>query len=293
VLYIHSTKLTFSVKFFKPIRFLVQAFKLFVNILLLEVIIKMVKIFIDPGHGGTDPGAIGNGMVEKNITLQIATTLRDILLNEYEGVSVLLSRTGDYTVSLTERTDAANNWGADYYLSIHINSGGGTGFESYIYPGVGAPTTTIQNIIHAEILKLVDFANRGEKTANFHVLRESKMPALLTENGFIDNANDAAKLKNVSFLTAIARGHANGLAQAFNLIQKPTALYRVQIGAFSIKTNADNLAAEAKAKGFDAIVDLRDGLYKVQIGAFALKDNADALAAKAKNAGFDAIVIYG
>jgi N-acetylmuramoyl-L-alanine amidase len=252
----------------------------------------MVKIFIDPGHGGTDSGATGNGMQEKNITLQIAITLRDILLNEYEGVSVLLSRTGDQTVSLTERTNAANNWGADYYLSIHINSGGGTGFESYIYPGVGAPTTTYQNIIHGEVLKAVDFANRGEKSADFHVLRESHMPALLTENGFIDNVNDAAKLKDPSFLAAIARGHANGLALAFNITKKPTALYRVQIGAFSNRTNADNLASQAKAKGFDAIVVLRDGLYKVQIGAFASKDNADALATKAKNAGFDAIVIY-
>lgn len=66
----------------------------------------------------------------------------------------------------------------------------------------------------------MDFANRGKKTADFHVLRESKMPALLTENGFIDNLNDAAKLKNSSFLTTIARGHVYGLARAFNLTKK-------------------------------------------------------------------------
>nr|WP_263327300.1 N-acetylmuramoyl-L-alanine amidase [Neobacillus sp. Marseille-Q6967] len=250
----------------------------------------MVKVFIDPGHGGSDPGAVGNGLQEKTLTFQIATTLRDILLNEYEGVSVLMSRTGDQTVSLSQRTDAANNWGADFYLSIHINAGGGTGFESYVYPGVAAPTTTYQDIIHEEILKVVEFANRGEKTANFHVLRESNMPALLTENGFIDNTNDANKLKSSSFLAAIARGHANGIARAFSLTKKPTALYKVQIGAFRIKSNADNLAAEARAKGFDAVVLLRDGLYKVQIGAFASKENADSLAAKARAAGFDAIV---
>lgn len=253
----------------------------------------MVKIFIDPGHGGTDTGAVGNGLQEKNITLQIATSLREILLNEYDVVSVMLSRTGDETISLSERTNVANNWGADYYLSIHINSGGGTGFESYIYPGVGSPTTTYQDIIHQEILKVVNFVNRGEKTADFHVLRESKMPALLTENGFIDNTNDTAKLKDTNFLTTIARGHAKGLAKAFNLTKKTNALYRVQIGAFSNKTNAENLAMDAKAKGFDAIAVLRNGLYKVQIGAFASKGNADALATKAKNAGFDAIVING
>lgn len=97
----------------------------------------MVKIFIDPGHGGSDPGATGNGLQEKTLTLQIALALRTILTNEYEDVSLLLSRTSDQYVSLNDRTNAANNWGADFFLSIHVNSGGGTGFESYIYPGVG------------------------------------------------------------------------------------------------------------------------------------------------------------
>lgn len=88
----------------------------------------------------------------------------------------------------------------------------------------------------------------------------------------------------------IARGHANGLAKSFNLTRKPTVLYKVQIGAFDTKSNADNLANEAKSKGFNAIVLLVNGLYKVQIGAFISKENADALAAKARNAGFNAFV---
>lgn len=70
----------------------------------------MVKIFIDPGHGGSDPGATGNGLQEKTLTLQIALALRTILTNEYEGVTVLLSRTSDQYVSLSDRTNAANNW---------------------------------------------------------------------------------------------------------------------------------------------------------------------------------------
>lgn len=83
----------------------------------------MVKIFIDPGHGGSDPGATGNGLQEKTLTLQIALALRTILTNEYEDVSLLLSRTSDQYVSLNDRTNAANNWGADFFLSIHVNSG--------------------------------------------------------------------------------------------------------------------------------------------------------------------------
>ncbi|MEG7281672.1 N-acetylmuramoyl-L-alanine amidase [Bacillus sp. 0909A] len=252
----------------------------------------MVKIFIDPGHGGSDPGATGNGLQEKTLTLQIALALRTILTNEYEGVTVLLSRTSDQYVSLSDRINAANNWGADFFLSIHINAGGGTGFESYIYPGVGAPTTTYQSEIHSEVIQAVDFSDRGKKTANFHVLRESSMPALLTENGFIDTITDANKLKTSSFIHSLARGHANGLEQAFSLQKtSDSGLYKVQIGAFKVKANADNLASSAGSKGFDAIVLLKDGLYKVQIGAFSSKDNADALAARADKAGFDAVVI--
>ena len=253
-------------------------------------VIKVVKIFIDPGHGGSDGGTVGNGLQEKDINLKIANSLRSILLNEYEDVSVRLSRTGDTTVSLSERTNDANNWNADYYLSIHVNAGGGTGFESFIYPGVGSPTTTYQDHIHAEVLKQVDFNNRGQKTADFRVLRETSMPALLTENGFIDNTNDANKLNSTSFLNSLARGHANGLAKAFQLLKKPTTLYKVQIGAFGKKANADAQASDAKSKGFESIVILRDGLYKVQIGAFSSKENADKLATQARNANFDVIV---
>lgn len=185
----------------------------------------MVKIFIDPGHGGTDSGAAGNGIQEKMITLQISAKIRDMLVSEYNNVEVRMSRTGDETVSLAQRTNAANSWGADFLLSIHINAGGGTGYEDYIYPGAGEPTRTYQNIMHEEVLKQVDFRDRGKKQANYHMLRESNMPALLTENGFIDQPADADKLKQAAYIERIARGHVNGIARIFNLTRKNTAVY--------------------------------------------------------------------
>ncbi|WP_277350511.1 N-acetylmuramoyl-L-alanine amidase [Bacillus sp. RO2] len=194
----------------------------------------MLKVFIDPGHGGTDPGAVGNGLQEKNLTLQIGTRVRDMLVNEYNDVSVLMSRTGDQTLSLTQRTNAANAWGADFLLSVHINAGGGTGYEDFIYPGVGAPTTTYQNLIHEEIMKLVNFRDRGKKTANFHMLRESNMPALLTENGFVDNAEDAAKLKTASFIENVARGHVNGIERSFDLTRKTSAVYHTVVSGDTV-----------------------------------------------------------
>ena len=132
-----------------------------------------------------------------------------------------MSRTTDKTVSLAARTNDANGWGADYFVSIHINAGGGVGYEDFIYNGsVSNNTVAYRDKLHAEIMKQVDFTNRGKKRANFHVLRESNMPAALTENGFIDNAGDAAKLKSDAYLNRIALGHANGIAQALGLRRK-------------------------------------------------------------------------
>ncbi|MCM3454392.1 N-acetylmuramoyl-L-alanine amidase [Heyndrickxia oleronia] len=194
----------------------------------------MFKLFLDPGHGGSDPGAVGNGIREKDITLKIATKIRDFLLNEYSNVSVLMSRTGDTYPTLSDRTNAANSWGANYFLSIHINAGGGTGFESFVYPGVGTPTTTYQSTIHSEIMKLNQLSDRGKKQSNLHVLRESNMPALLTENGFIDNVNDATKMKSDSWITNVARGHVNGLAKAFNLQKKSGAVYHTVVAGDTV-----------------------------------------------------------
>lgn len=83
----------------------------------------MVKVFIDPGHGGTDPGAVGNGLQEKNLTLQIATRIKDILTLEYDNVSILMSRTGDQTVSLSERTKPMYGELISIYLSTLTQAG--------------------------------------------------------------------------------------------------------------------------------------------------------------------------
>ncbi len=194
----------------------------------------MVKIFIDPGHGGSDSGGVGNGLQEKNITLRISLRIRDILSAEYNDVSIKMSRTGDTFPSLNDRTNLANSWGADFFLSVHINSGRGTGYEDYIYTSTGQTAKTYQDHIHAEILKLVDFRDRGQKTGNLHVLRESNMPALLTENGFIDTAADAAKLKTAVFIEAIARGHVNGIVKCFNLKKKSTVVYHTVVSGDTV-----------------------------------------------------------
>jgi N-acetylmuramoyl-L-alanine amidase len=210
----------------------------------------MFKLYLDPGHGGSDSGATGNGLQEKNLTLDIALRIRDILERDYQNVEVRMSRTSDTTKSLSERTNEANSWGADYFLSIHINAFNGSahGYEDFIHSSLSdsSQTARYRDMIHAEITKVNNLVNRGKKKANFHVLRETRMPALLTENGFIDHSGDAAKLRDANWRQTVAEGHVNGLARAFQLEKKPSdPLYRVivdgtQEGAYRDQHNILN-----------------------------------------------------
>jgi len=228
----------------------------------------MTTFVIDFGHGGSDPGAVANGLKEKDLTVKIGKMIGD-MLKEYEDVKVIYTRTDDRYLSLSERVAIANQAKADFFLSVHINAGGGTGFESFVYNGnVSQATIAYQNVIHAEIMKAIgNVRDRGKKRANFAVLRETKMPAILTENLFIDHASDAAKLKSEQFLLQVAHGHVQGIAKAFGLKKKSTPvqpktsaakaqekLYRVQVGAFSDRKNAERLTEELKQKGYPAII---------------------------------------
>jgi N-acetylmuramoyl-L-alanine amidase len=229
-----------------------------------------MKFVLDPGHGGHDPGAVANGLKEKDLTLAMAKHTGR-MLGEYEGVEVIYTRTDDRYLSLEERAEIANKVGADFFLSFHVNAGGGTGFESYIYNGnVSAKTIAYQNVIHGEIMRAIgNVTDRGKKRANYAVLRLTNMPAILTENLFIDNANDAAKLKSDQFLQQIAYGHVQGIVKAFGLKKKAQQkstpsqpqqkvsdgkLYRVQVGAFADPENAKRLADELKKKGYPATI---------------------------------------
>lgn len=203
-----------------------------------------MKIMIDPGHGGRDTGAVGNGLQEKDVTLTIAGHIRDFLLDEYKNVDIRMTRDSDVFVALSERAEMANQWNADYFMSIHVNAGGGTGFESYIHTTRTTGSVQAQDVIHPAIINAIEVRDRGKKDANFAVLRETRMPAILTENLFVDHLNDAVLLKDPSFLQLIARGHVTGLEQAFHLEKNSSSntLYRVivdgtQVGAYEQHQN--------------------------------------------------------
>ena len=223
---------------------------------------------IDPGHGGHDPGAVANGLREKDLTLKIALYTRDYIHELYEGVKVYLTREQDVFLSLSERAAFANRLGATHFCSIHINADGGDGFESYIYNGSyknKPKTQALRNVLHDTILSLTGFRDHGRREANLAVLRETKMPAVLTENGYIDNPSNAAFLKSDANLRKIALAHAHGLAKAHGWkpkakpAPKPSTegkvFYRVVAGSFVERENAERRVKELKAKGIESFID--------------------------------------
>ena len=150
-----------------------------------------IKVFIDAGHGGTDPGAVGNGLNEKDVVLNIAKKLGALLNGR--GISIKYSRTTDTYVSLEERARLANAWGADLFVSIHANSATSSvrGTECYTHPTANTATKTLSGNVSRAIASKFGISNRGHKEANFAVLRLSNMPAILVETAFISNSSDA------------------------------------------------------------------------------------------------------
>lgn len=262
-----------------------------------------MKLYIDPGHGGSDPGAVGNGLKEKDITLDIAKRLRTILLSKYKGIDIRLSRTRDQTKGLWQRTNEANSWGANYFVSIHCNAfnGQANGYEDFIYSGLSntSKTAQYQNILHDEITKRIGLKNRGKKKAGFHVLRETKMPAFLSENGFIDHKQNAACMHQVGWREKVAEGHAIGIAKAFNLKPKQRVTspmkYQVIAGSFRDPMNAEIRAAYLQSKGIATAVTRinisKAPIYRVQAGSFKDKAAAERQVKRIEQIGIDAFLL--
>lgn len=261
-----------------------------------------VRIIGDGGHGGHDSGAVGNGLYEKDITLKLSNYFVDILNNDYKGVVAKATRTNDKFISLSGRADMANDFGADLFVSFHTNSfdGSADGFESFIYNGgVGQDTKEAQDIIHEEVMKVNDLDDRGQKQANFAVLRETVMPALLTENGFIDNAQDAEKLKDDDYLYKVAKAHAKGVAKLFNLkrdndrtddTHSTKDLYEVIAGTFANYNNAKIQEKRIEDKGIDAYVKKSGKYYEVIAGTFSNYGNAKKQSNHVEGKGFDTYI---
>ncbi len=228
-------------------------------------------VLLDPGHGGYDPGAVAHGLEEKELNLALALKVAEKL----GDLRVLLTRERDNYVSLADRVALSRRAEPDLFLSLHANAGGGRGFESFIYNGMGANAVSaqMQKALHGEVMGALmrwDTVDRGLKQAAFYVLRHNPHPAVLIESLFLDNAREAAIWRETGFTEALAVAVARGVRRALKIpldgsqggsdSEQPlngeaalqtSTLYTVQVGAFSYIENARQRLGEAKSAGFN------------------------------------------
>lgn len=169
-------------------------------------------VAIDPGHGGKDPGAIGaTGLVEKDVVLDVGLRLRDVLRRQ--SVRTVMTREADVFVDLADRVPLALQAGATVFVSVHANAstrGVIRGTETYyLKPNSLQLATWIQE----EMGRSLGIPDRGIRTANFKVLRDSPVPAVLVEIGYLTNLEDEALLRTPAFRQKVAEAIARGVVR--------------------------------------------------------------------------------
>ncbi|MDK2784971.1 MAG: N-acetylmuramoyl-L-alanine amidase [Bacillota bacterium] len=188
-----------------------------------EIVVKVVSspvagryIAVDAGHGGQEPGAVGpSGLLEKDVNLDIARRLASLL--RAAGARVYMVRSGDETVDFRVRPDLANNEGVEAFVSIHCNSfaeASKRGTEVYYYKD-GRDGQKLAEAIHAALISALGLPDRGVRTADYNVLRYTKMPAALIEVAFISNPIEEKLLADPAFREKAAQGIFNGIIAYF------------------------------------------------------------------------------
>lgn len=215
----------------------------------------MAKWLIDPGHGGVDSGASYKGRRECDDVLRLSLRVGELLKNNNE--SVHYTRSTDTTISLNERSNKENNGDFDYFISIHRNAYKpelAKGSEIHVYANCSV-AEQLGNKVNSELVKN-GFINRGIKVSNFHVLRETKCPAILVEVGFIDNTSDNfifdSKFEQIA--QSIVKGCLLQIGKVINSstnnLNNDEVYYRCIVGSFKERGNAESRKAELIDKGY-------------------------------------------
>lgn len=245
---------------------------------------KTLVVMLDAGHGGNTPGKRSpDGMREFEFNQEVAENINKEL-GAYTNILVhfIHDRSGKTDTPLAARTNVANNLYLKYkdkskyevvYLSIHANAFGAggwnaaNGIETYVYESRPAEAMALANDIHKALITSTTMADRGVRAANFHVLRETHMTAILLELGFMTNSGDMAKLRSADYRRHVAQIITIALAKRYALPRKVVVKPVV----------ADEVAPDGK-------------LFKVQVGAFKQRSGAEATVAKLKKLGIDATI---
>lgn len=215
------------------------------------------KVYINIGHSDKDPGAVGYER-ERDLNVKVSNYQKEHLLANYDCEVRMNPGTMN---SVKEVAADANNWGADFLSSNHFNAGGGDGYEALVYSEKRVP---IGKIFEKHV-KAAGQNSRGVKIRpDLGILRLTNMPAVLNEGAFVDNLKDIQDWNEEHELKKMGIAYAEATAEAAELDKKVVApapapvesdvMYRVQVGAFGNKANAEALKAKLAAAGFDGII---------------------------------------
>ncbi len=246
-------------------------------------------IVIDPGHGGSDPGAVYNNRLEKDDNLNLALAVGEKLQNE--GFDVVYTRTDDVYDTPLEKANKANNSNGDFFISFHRNSNvvpnSSSGVETLVFNNSGEKAEVAAAV--NENLEALGFNNRGViERPNLVVLKRTNMPAILLETGFINNASDN-NLFDERF-DEIAEAITAAVTKQFSENVPSQTLYKVQVGAFENRDNAYALTNRLQTDGFDAYVEQNGNIYRVFAGTFADLNNAVNMEKMLRRAGYQTFI---
>ena len=236
----------------------------------IEESVNVLKIAIDAGHGINTAGKRCMKKLDVNETREwvlndrIADRLEELLKGYDCSVLRVDDTTGNIDVSLYDRVTKANNWGADVYISIHhnagVNGGSGGGTIVFYYSSNDERRVQAENL-YSHVVGLTGLVgNRSTKVSKYayYVIKNTKMPAFLLENGFMDSTIDVPIILSQEHTEKTARGLLNFLVAEWKLTKKVTAepdvIYRVQCGAFRELKNAEALRDKLKADGYEAVI---------------------------------------
>ena len=222
----------------------------------------MAKVFLSAGHGGSDPGAVAYGLKEKDINLNTLLACNEVLVKH--GITTILSRSKDENDPVGQEVKEANASGASLAVSFHANAGGGDGFEAYYYTSNAKGKKLAK--LGEKYVKALGQNSRGIKSGNhLYFLNHTNMTAVLFESFFVDNDKDNnigdTVKKQKAFGIAYAKAILEYLGIKYNNSSttssndSSTSLYRVQVGAYKEKKNAEDALKKVKKAGFtDAVI---------------------------------------
>lgn len=206
------------------------------------------KIYINPGHSNVDPGAVGFE-TERKLNVKAADFMNAYLLETYDCQTMVTPGSEN---GLQAVADAANRWGADLFVSIHFNAGGGDGYEALVHN----ESRVALGRVFEKYVKAAGQNSRGVKLRpNLAVLRLTDMPAVLNEGAFVDNRADIADWNEDAELKKLGIAYAQAAAEYLGLERKTAqTLYRVQVGAYGSREGAETMKTKLENAGFSALI---------------------------------------